>query len=151
MKHWPIDRSYNTFQSPLCMLNRNVNTLICYVIHIAPFVIVSVGYKWVSYSDATTWHHRKTHTATAMVVGDMRTIVVWSHVARYFVESSAWNRNATGFWVGHKGELYTRYVVYMRDWRVNKGYEKRQQLPTINCPKRERARKIIGKSDALRL
>lgn len=53
MMHLPIDRSF-----------------ICYVIDIAPLVVVGVG-------------------AAAMVVGDMRATIICRHVAGYVVESSA--------------------------------------------------------------
>ena len=84
-------------------LNRNVNTIICYVINIAPLVLVSGDYKWVCSDFATTWHQGEAHTAVAMVVGGVRTMVVCRHVARYVVESWAWNRNTAGFSKGHEG------------------------------------------------
>ena len=45
-----------------------------------------------------------------MVVGDMHTIVVCRHVARYVVESPAGNRNNPGFWNGHEGEGILGYT-----------------------------------------
>lgn len=72
MMHLPIDRSF-----------------ICYVIDIAPLVVVGVGYKSVCSDFRTTCHQRKAHTAAAMVVGDMRATIICRHVAGYVVESSA--------------------------------------------------------------
>ena len=148
MIHLPIDRSYDTFQSHLCMLNRNVNTLICYVIFITPFVVVSAGYKWLCSDFATTWHQREAHTTATMVI-------IRSHVTSYVVESSTLNRNAAGFWKEMKaGAVCTTWIVYRRDWQG--------EVPTIinHCQHREEIREaptIInhcqneGKSDALRL
>ena len=84
-------------------LTRNVNTIICYVINIAPLVLVSGDYKWVCSDFATTCHQGEAHTAAAKVVGGVRTMVICRHVARYVVESWARNRNAAGFSKGHEG------------------------------------------------